>query len=140
MWERPELEETDPWWQVSLMEQEFNENRRRTVMSSFEKVLDELMLAFRPQTRKNGDLLNFSFIPRKPEPLDAEFKVMCCAETAIVAWIALQCGRDAMRAAEFAAGRGVTAASTMRGAHDSKRHVRVGDESGVLWRFMVLKR
>jgi hypothetical protein len=54
MWERPELEETDPWWQVSLMEEEFNENRRRTAMSSFEKVLDELMSAFRPQTRKNN--------------------------------------------------------------------------------------
>jgi hypothetical protein len=90
MWERPELEETDPWWQLSLVEKEFNENRRRTVMSSHEKVLDELMSAFRPQTRKNGDLLNLSFIPRKPEPLGAESKAICCAVTAMMVWIELQ--------------------------------------------------
>jgi hypothetical protein len=58
MWERPELEEMDPWWQLSLVEKEFNENRRRTVMSLHEKALDKLMSAFRPQTRKNGDLPN----------------------------------------------------------------------------------
>jgi hypothetical protein len=130
MWERPELEETDPWWQVSLMEEEFNENRRRTVMSSFEKVLDELMSPFRPQTRKNGDLPNLSFIPRKPEPLGAEFKAVCCAATSVMVWIEPQRGRDAMRAAEFGAGSGVTAACTMRGARDSKRYVRFGDDEG----------
>jgi hypothetical protein len=130
MWERPELEETDPWWQVSLMEEEFNENRRRTAMSSFEKVVDELTSAFRPQTPKNGDLPDLSFVPRKPEALGAEFKAVCCAATAVVAWIELQRGRDAMRAAEFAAGSGVTAACTMRGARDSKCYVRFGDDEG----------
>jgi hypothetical protein len=127
MWERPELKETDPWWQLSLMQEEFNKNRRRTVMSSYEKVFDELMSAFRPQTRKNGDLPNLSFIPRKPEPLGAEFKAICCAVTAMMIWIELQRGRDAMRAAEFAATSGVTAACTMRGARDSKRYVGYGD-------------
>ena len=27
MWERPELKEADPWWQISLMQEEFNANR-----------------------------------------------------------------------------------------------------------------
>jgi hypothetical protein len=120
MWERPELKETDPWWQISLMEKQFNENRKNKVMSSFEKVLDELMSAFRPQTRKTGDLPNLSFIPRKPEPLGAEFKCICCAITGIMIWIELQRGKDGMRAAEYSAASGVTAACTMRGARDSK--------------------
>jgi hypothetical protein len=45
-WERPDLKETDPWWQLSLMEEEFNKNRHRRVWSSDEKELDELMSAF----------------------------------------------------------------------------------------------
>ena len=68
-WEQPENEETDPWWQLSLVEKKFNDNRRQTVVSSFEKVPDELVSVFRPQTRKNGDLPNLAWIPRKPEPL-----------------------------------------------------------------------
>jgi hypothetical protein len=126
MWERPGLKATDPWWQLSLMEEEFNENRSRTVMASCEKVLDELMSAFRPQTRKNGDLPNLSFIPRKPEPLGAEFKAICCAASAMMIWIELQRGREPMRASDYAATSGVTAACTMRGARASKRYV--GDD------------
>ena len=103
MWERPELKETDPWWQLSLVEEEFNANRRQRVMSSYEKVVDELMSAFRPQTRKNGDLPNLSYIPRKPEPLGGEFKAICCAVTAMMLWIELERGREPMRASEFAA-------------------------------------
>ena len=53
------------------------------------KVLDELMFGFRPQTRKNGDLPNLSFFPRKPEPLGAEFKAICCAVSALMIWIEL---------------------------------------------------
>jgi hypothetical protein len=129
MWERPELKETDPWWMCSLMQEQFNENRKRTVMASFQKVLDELMSAFRPQTRKNGDLPNLSWIPRKPEPLGAEFKAICCAITAIMLWIELQRGREGMRASDYAAASGVTAACTMRGARDSKRYVGDDDEA-----------
>jgi hypothetical protein len=62
--------------------------------------------------------------------LGAEFKAICCAVTAIMVWIELQRGRDAMRAAEFAAGSGVTAARTMRGARDSKRYICFGDDEG----------
>ena len=128
MWERPKLRETDPWcWQLSLVQEEFNENRRHTVISSFVKVLDELMSGFRPQTHKNGDLpTNLSFIPRKPGPLGAEFNAICCVVTAIMVWIELQHGREPMRAAEFATKSGVTAACRIRGARDSKRYVGVG--------------
>ena len=96
IWERPESKKTDPWLQLSLVQEEFNENSSRVVMSSFEKVLDELMSGFRPQTRKNGDLPNLYFIPRKPEPFGAEFKAICCVVTAIMIWIDLQHGRESM--------------------------------------------
>ena len=79
-----------------MEQEEFNEDRRHTVMSSFEKVLGELMLGFRLQTRKNGDLPNLYFIPRKPEPFGAEFKAICCVVTAIMIWIDLQHGRESM--------------------------------------------
>ena len=110
------------------MQEQFNENRCRTVMSSFEKVLDELMSAFRPQTRKNGDLPNLSWIPRKPEPLGTEFKAICCAVTGMMVWIELQRGRYPMWEQEFARASGVTAACTMRGARDSKRYIPFGGD------------
>ena len=79
------------------------------------------MSAFRPQTRKYGDLPNLSSIPRKPEPLGMEFKVIVCAVTGIVVWLELQRGKYPMREAEFARESGVTAACTLRGCRDAKR-------------------
>jgi hypothetical protein len=43
-------------------------------------------------------------------------------------WVELQRGREPMRAAEFLAASGVTAACTMQGARDAKRYVGVGDD------------
>ena len=54
----------------------FNENRRRIIQAPNIKVLDETMSAFRPQTRKFGNLPHLSYILRKPEPLGTEFKTM----------------------------------------------------------------
>jgi hypothetical protein len=99
-----------------LRQEEFKENRHRTAMSPHEKVLIQLMSAFRPQTHKNGDLPNLSFIPRKPEPLGAEFKAIRCAATGLMVWIELQRGREPMCAAVFVAASGVTVACKMGGA------------------------
>ncbi len=43
------------------------------------KVRDELISAFRPRTRKTGNLPHLSYLLRKPKPLGTEFK--CCADT-----------------------------------------------------------
>ena len=40
----------------------------------------------------------------------------------MMVWIELQRGREGMRAADYSASSGVTAACTMRGARDSKRY------------------
>ena len=64
----------DPWWQVILAIEQFNENRSRTVASSNVNVMDESMSAFKPQTTATGNLPHLSFVKRKPEPLGTEFK------------------------------------------------------------------
>ena len=64
----------DDWWQIMGGLNGFNENRRRVVQAPNIKVLDETMSAFRPQTRKFGNLPSISFILRKPENLGTELK------------------------------------------------------------------
>ena len=54
----------------------FNTNRKSTVAASRFKTLDESMSAYRPQTRKTGNLPNIRYILRKPEPLGTEFKTV----------------------------------------------------------------
>ena len=69
------VEETyDPWFPVSKLINDLNENRRRLVASSSTKLLDETMSAWKPRKDKTGGLPNISFIQRKPEPLGTEFK------------------------------------------------------------------
>jgi len=58
----------------------FNENRRRVAKAPNIKVLDEMMSAWRPQTRNSGNLPSLSFILRKPEPLGTGFKDMTAGE------------------------------------------------------------
>ena len=71
-----EEKETNPWWRVGYLVQGFNQNRQTTVASSRVKTLDESMSAYRPQTRKTGNLPNISYILRKPEPLGTELKTV----------------------------------------------------------------
>jgi hypothetical protein len=98
-----------------------NENRKAKVMSSIEKTLDETMAAFRPQTRRHGDVPNLSSIPRKPEPLGMELNVIVRAVTGIAVWLELQREKCPMREAEFARESGATAGCTLRGCRDAKR-------------------
>ena len=68
----------DLWWQIRGGVNGFNSNRSETIQAAHEKVLDEFMSAYAPQTRKIGNLPHLSFIARKPEPLGTEFK--CVAD------------------------------------------------------------
>ena len=73
------IKDDDPWWQISPAFEAHRRNRKRTIALSIIKVLDESMSAFRPQTKKDGNVPHLSFIKRKPEPLGIEVKVaMCC--------------------------------------------------------------
>jgi hypothetical protein len=59
----------DPWRQFREAVTEFNNNRKEKIHFLPWVAIDESMSAWKPQTTKNGNLPNISFIARKPEPL-----------------------------------------------------------------------
>lgn len=69
------LAESDPYFPVSSLVDDFNDNRKKTVAASIDIIVDESMCSFRPRTTATSDLPNISFIFRKPKPLGVEFKV-----------------------------------------------------------------
>ncbi len=92
----PELKRDYDWWRVGGIIRDFNENQRKFVAAHQWKVLDELMSAFQPRTRKTGNLPNISFIIRKPKPLGTEFKCAGCPETGMMLGLEVQEGRTRM--------------------------------------------
>ena len=73
------LKDDDPWWQVSPAFEAHRRNWKQTIALSIIKVLNELMSAFCPQTKKTGNIPHLSFLKQKLEPLGIEIKVaMCC--------------------------------------------------------------
>ena len=69
-------EEGDPWWRIVKLIEDFNSNRKETVLQSNEKIGDECMSALRPRTTPTGKLPHLSHIARKPEDLGAELKAI----------------------------------------------------------------
>jgi hypothetical protein len=59
----------DPWWQFRDAITEYKNNRKQKIHFPPWVAIDESMSAWKPQTTKNGNLPNISFIARKPEPL-----------------------------------------------------------------------
>ncbi len=83
------LNNHDPWYMISMLIEDFNNNRGKMVAASVVKLLDESMSAWRPRKSKTGGLPNISFILQKPEPLGTEFKCMACSETGIMSLLYL---------------------------------------------------
>jgi hypothetical protein len=79
--QNPALPSLDPWYMLSGLIKEFNNNRSKVVAASVIKLLDESMSAWHHRKSKTGDLPNISFILWKPEPLGTEFRSMACSET-----------------------------------------------------------
>jgi hypothetical protein len=75
----------------------FNENRRKHVLASARKVLDESMSSIKPRTTKTGNLPHLSFIDRKPHPLGTEFKDLACSVTGIMLFLEIQEGSEPMK-------------------------------------------
>ena len=84
------------------------------IVSSWIKVLDESMSAFKPRTTKTGGLPNISFIARKPEPLGTEFKTVCCALSGLMLHMEIQRGKAGMKDAKYNRSHGATAGCTRR--------------------------
>jgi hypothetical protein len=55
----------DSWYMISKMVDDFNNNRRKMVAASIDKLLDESMSAWHPRKNKTGGLLNILFIKRQ---------------------------------------------------------------------------
>ena len=53
----------------------------KNIAASFLKVGDESMSAIRFWTTAKGNLLNLSYIFRKPDPLGTKFKTFACSVT-----------------------------------------------------------
>ena len=99
----------------------FNENRKRCVMASHIKVLDESMSAYRPQITKTGNLPNITCLLRKPEPLGTEFKCVSCSVTGILLHLEIQRGARGMATVKYADKYKATAATVVRLAEATMR-------------------
>ena len=121
-------DEGDTWWQFSEAVEEFNKNRRRTVLGSFLKLLDESMSVYRPRTTKTGNLHHLSNIQRKPEPLGTKFKVVACAILRMTLHLEIQRCKDEMRMKEFCGSLKATSACTARLAKYTTRQTTVSEE------------
>jgi hypothetical protein len=74
-------DESDPWNPINALIDGFNSARAQEIASSFCKVHDESMSAWKARTTKLGGLPFLSFVLRKPKPLGTEFKVTADTET-----------------------------------------------------------
>ena len=61
------------------------------------KVGDEFMSEIRFQTTAKGNLPHLSYILRKTEPLETEFKTVACSVTWELIFIEVQRGREGMK-------------------------------------------
>lgn len=132
LWARDDLKSTDEWWQIVQVFADFNENRRSVLQSSNYKVDDETISAFRPQTRKNGNLPHLSFIQRKPEDLGTEFKSCACGVLGMMLALELQRGKDDNTCSKFLRemNNKKAAACTLRLAEESsQRDLPANDDS-----------
>ena len=140
MFENKDKKESDPWWQFVDAIDDFNDIRKVSnisffdcyllipfqllslfilflqtrVITSWTKIMDEAMSAFKPRTTKTGGLPNISFIQRKPEPLGTEFKNVCCPVTGVCSVLEIQRGKVANPYMKHNKELGATAGCTMR--------------------------
>ena len=118
MFKKPELKESDPWWQFVSAIDDFNNNRLATLHVSSHICVDEMMSAWRPQTTSTGGLPNITHIPRKPKPLGTEFKCSACCQTGCMLHLELQRGKNGMQTSRHNRELGATAGCTLRLAEE----------------------
>lgn len=121
IWGRQDNKESDPWWRVSKLVNNYNNNRRRTIAASVWKVLDKSMSAYCPQTTAHGNLPNISHIKQKPEPLGTELKVVADAATGILLFLEIQRGKHPMRTKLYSNTTGVTTGYSMQLSEGAKQ-------------------
>jgi len=101
LWADESLKDTDPWWQIIRVCEEFGLNRMSTILSSNIKIADETMAAMRPRTTKTANLPHLSHILRKPEDLGTEFKTVATVILNIMLGLEIARSKDDLNGREF---------------------------------------
>ena len=78
------------------------------------------MSAIQLRTTPKGDLLHYSYIFRKPEPLGTEMKNVACSRLGTMLHLEIQKGKEAMKKSEFQSELGDTAECMKRLAFATK--------------------
>ena len=91
---------TDNFWKICGLIDGFNESRRK-IPSEKEKTADESMSAIRFHTTPKGDLLHYSYIFRKPEPLGTDVKNVACSRLGTMLHLYIQKGKEATKTSKF---------------------------------------
>jgi hypothetical protein len=102
-----------PWGEIRWLVHGYNLNRKKTVEPSWLVVVDETMWAWAGQQ----GMPHLSFVRRKPEPLGAEVKNLCCGESGVMLNLELQEGKVKMARGKFCAEHKATTACTLRLAY-----------------------
>ena len=118
IWNNKSTQQSDPWWRIRSLIEEFNRNREQLIQPSNTLVYDESMIGYCPQISSTGNLPHLSFLPDKPTTLGPEFKVMACASTGCNLKLELMEGKLAMASKKYNKEMGTTAALTVR-MHES---------------------
>jgi len=100
---------TDPWYKFRRFVKAFNENRRRTVITSKSIVIDESIVCFSP-----ADYRSRRPAKQKPKPMGTEFKCAADGRYGLMLFLEIQEGKEAMRRAPFRNEMGAGAACAMR--------------------------
>ena len=74
---------------------------RRHIASGVEKTADESMGAIILCTTPKGDLMHYSFILGKPEPLGIEMKNVACSRLGTMLHLEIQKGEEAIKTSKF---------------------------------------
>ena len=116
-----ELDETDPWRYCRAPITAFNERRRRLVVPSWVLVGDEAMSAWTGEEgildgigSNSRSIPLLSFVPRKPEPLGAEIKVVADGTMPVFLGLEVQEGAEAHASQRWFDEYGHTTAVSLR--------------------------
>ena len=98
-----DLDPTDPWRYSRAVIDLFNAYRLKLIVPSWLLVMDESMSAYLGaegvadgENANSDPIPHRQFVERKPEPLGAELKVICCGESGVFLQLELQEGETAM--------------------------------------------
>lgn len=105
---------TDEWAPIRAGVDDFNANRKRSVIKGPAQVPDETMCAHKVRSTKSGLWPHITFVKRKPKPLGCELKSVCDGRHGVMLFLEIQEGKKAMEQKAFTKAIGGNAACGLR--------------------------